>query len=57
LKGVKKVVTGFYRSEETDTVYYDSAVITIHKMEEALKKAGTYVRTINTAAPRNDKVN
>jgi len=26
-------------------------------MEEALKKAGTYVKTINTAAPRNDKVN
>jgi hypothetical protein len=35
-------------------VYYDPAVITIHEMEEALRKAGTYVRTIN-AANQSDK--
>jgi copper chaperone CopZ len=46
LKGVHKVETGFHYIQETDTVYYDPKLITIREMETALKKAGTYVDTI-----------
>ena len=46
LKGVQKVETGFHYVHETDTVYYDPKLITIKEMETALKKAGTYVDTI-----------
>ena len=45
LKGVKKVDKGFRYLREIDTVYYDPEIITIEKMEMALKKAGTYVET------------
>jgi hypothetical protein len=30
---------------EINTVYYDPTVITVEEMEDALKKAGTYVET------------
>ena len=43
LKGVKKVEKGFRGSNEINTVYYDSEVITIEEMEAALKDAGTYI--------------
>lgn len=46
LKGVQKIETGFHYIHETDTVYYDPKLITIREMETALKKAGTYVDTI-----------
>ncbi len=46
LKGVQKVETGFHYVHETDTVYYDPNLITIKEMEAALKKAGTYVDTV-----------
>ncbi len=46
LKGIKKIETGFHYIHETDTVYFDSSVVTIEQMETALKKAGTYVETI-----------
>jgi copper chaperone CopZ len=46
LKGVQKVETGFHYVHETDTVYYDPKSITIKEMETALKKAGTYVDTV-----------
>jgi len=46
LRGVRKVETGFHYIHETDTVYYDPKIITIGEMESALKKAGTYVGTI-----------
>jgi len=46
LKGVKKVDKGFRYLREINTVYYDPEVITIEKMEMALKKAGTYVETV-----------
>jgi copper chaperone CopZ len=46
LKGVQKVETGFHYIHETDTVYYDPKEITIKEMETALKKAGTYVDTV-----------
>ena len=42
LKGVKRVEKGFQNSKEINTVHYDPTLITIEKMEEALKKAGTY---------------
>jgi hypothetical protein len=43
---VVKVVTGFVQSTEIDTVYYDPAKITPKEMEDALKKADTYISTI-----------
>lgn len=46
LKGVQKIETGFHYIHETDTVYYDPKVITIREMETALKKAGTYLDTV-----------
>ena len=46
LKGVQKVETGFHYIHESDTVYYDPKLITIKEMEAALKKAGTYVDTL-----------
>jgi copper chaperone CopZ len=46
LNGIKKIETGFHYIHETDTVYFDPAKITIEEMEAALKKAGTYVDTI-----------
>jgi len=46
LKGIQKIETGFHYLHETDTVYYDPKVITIKEMERVLKKAGTYMETI-----------
>jgi copper chaperone CopZ len=46
LKGIQKVETGFHYVSETDTVYYDPNIITIEEMETALKKAGTYLKTM-----------
>jgi hypothetical protein len=43
---VKRVERGFRNSREIDTAYYDPSVITIEKMEMALKKAGTYLGTL-----------
>lgn len=51
LKGIQKIETGFHYLHETDTVYYDPKMITIKAMETALKKAGTYVETINAKDP------
>ena len=45
LKGVKKVEKGFKNSKEINRVYYDPALITVEEMQEALKGAGTYLRT------------
>ena len=45
LKGVKRVEKGFRNSKESNTVYYDPSMITIKEMEQALKKAGTYIDT------------
>jgi copper chaperone CopZ len=42
LDGVKRVEKGFHDLKETNTVYYDPAVITIAEMEAALRKARTY---------------
>ena len=46
LEGVKKVEKGFYKSMEINTVYYDPSKVTIEEMENALKKAGTYKKTL-----------
>ncbi len=43
-----KVVTGSIQSTEIDTVYYDPAIITPKEMEDALKKADTYIGTMNS---------
>ncbi len=37
----------FFKSTEMNTVYYDQAKITVNEMEKALKKAGTYISTMN----------
>jgi hypothetical protein len=46
LKGVKRVEKGFHHLKEINTVYYNPAVITIEEMRTALKKAGTYLGTV-----------
>jgi hypothetical protein len=43
LKGVELVNNGFHDSKETNTVWYDPALIGIAQMEKALKNAGTYL--------------
>ena len=45
LEGVELVNNGFRDSTETNTVWYDPAVIRIDEMEKALKDAGTYLGT------------
>lgn len=37
-----KVTRGWRGSREINTVYYDPALITIQRMIQVLKKAGTY---------------
>ena len=48
LAGVHKVEKGFRGSKEINTVYFDPDLITIEKMEDALKEAGTYVGIFET---------
>ena len=43
LAGVHKVEKSFRGSKEINTVYFDPDLITIEKMQDALKEAGTYV--------------
>lgn len=45
LKGVKLVNNGFLNFKETNTVWYDPALIRIDEMEQALKDAGTFLGT------------
>lgn len=47
LKGIKLVNSGFHNFTETNTVWYDPALITIDEMVTALKDAGTYLGTVN----------
>jgi copper chaperone CopZ len=42
LKGIKKVETGFKNSKEVNIVQYDSSLISLEEMEEALQRARTY---------------
>ena len=46
LEGIKRIDKGFHNFKEINTVYYDASTITIEEMEEALRKAGTYVGTL-----------
>lgn len=43
LPGVSKVERGWSGSREINTVYYDPKQISVERMIQALKKAGTYV--------------
>ena len=45
-QGIKQVTSGWRGSMEINTVDYDPAVISIKEMEKALKKSGTYKKTI-----------
>jgi hypothetical protein len=47
LEGVKKVYAGFRDFLEIDTVYYDPDLITVRRMEDALKEAGVYRETLH----------
>lgn len=47
LKGVTLVNSGFHNFTETNTVWYDPAIINIDEMINALKQAGTYLGTVN----------
>jgi hypothetical protein len=44
--GIKRIEKGFHNSKEINTVNYEASKITIEEMEEALKKAGTYIGTL-----------
>jgi hypothetical protein len=46
LHGIKRIDKGFRNLKEINTVYYDSSAITVEEMEDALKKAGTYLGTV-----------
>jgi hypothetical protein len=46
LNGVKRIEKGFHEFKEINTVYYESSTITVEEMEDALKKAGTYLGTV-----------
>ena len=53
LKGIKRIDKGFHHFKEINTVYYDATIITVEEMEGALKKADTYLGTmekINTGS-------
>jgi hypothetical protein len=45
LKGIKLINSDYNGSNETNTVWYDPALINIDEMEKALKDAGTYLGT------------
>ena len=45
MEGIKRIEKGFHNSKEINTVHYESSKITIEEMEDALKKAGTYLGT------------
>jgi hypothetical protein len=45
LKGVELVNSDYHGFNETNTVWYDPALIDIGEMEKALKDAGTYLGT------------
>ena len=45
LNGVELVNSDYNGSNETNTVWYDPALISIDDMEKALKEAGTYLGT------------
>jgi copper chaperone CopZ len=45
LPGVKKVSSGWHNFMESNTVVFDSSLIDVEQMEEALRKAGTYRKT------------
>jgi len=46
LDGIKQVTKGWRGFMETNTVFYDKTRITIEEMEDALRKAGTYKKTL-----------
>jgi hypothetical protein len=46
---VIKVEKGWLGFSEVDRVTYDAEQINVHQMEDLLKKAGTYIRTVPPA--------
>ncbi len=44
---MKKVERGFKGSREINTVYYDPVLVTVQEMEAVLRRAGTYLETVN----------
>lgn len=46
LKGIKRIDKGFHSFKEINTVYYEASTISIEEMEDALRKAVTYLGTV-----------
>jgi copper chaperone CopZ len=46
MNGVTRVERGFRNFQEINTVYYDPKEVSINDLEQALRKAGTYVGTL-----------
>jgi hypothetical protein len=46
LEGIQRIDKGFHGFREINTVYYDASKISVKEMEGALKKAGTYLGTM-----------
>jgi hypothetical protein len=44
--GVIKVKKGWRGSSEVDRVTYDEEQVNVHQLEDWLKKANTYIRTV-----------
>ena len=56
LRGVKRVKNGFSHLRETNTVWYNPAVIDVDEMAQALKDAGTYLGTEKWSAFWGERV-
>lgn len=47
LNGVSRVTKGWSGLMETNTVIYDKSRISVREMERALRRAGTYLKTLS----------
>jgi hypothetical protein len=46
---------GFHNFKEINTVYYEASIITIEEMEDALRKAGTYLGIVKKVDARKEE--
>ncbi len=47
LPGIKSVSTGWKHGYEANEVQYDPAQVNLSRMEDALRKASTYIKTLD----------
>jgi hypothetical protein len=55
LRGIKRIEKGFHNFKEINTVYYEASIITIEEMEDALRKAGTYLGIVKKVDARKEE--